>query len=120
MNLPLVHWLSRPMARLLRWTFMGRAPLGPVGTPGACTGLPRPGKKREPRPSVRLSLDVLETRWVPDDLLSMMRPAASAVGFSIFSAVILGHDANQQSLPPAPATDGGGGSSAADRSPDNI
>jgi RHS repeat-associated protein len=89
---------------------MSRAPLGPIA--GALPGLPPPGKKRPPRPPVQLSLEMYETRWVPQDLVSIIRPASTAVGFSLFDYAVLGHRDDLQSDPPAPAPNGAGDASS--------
>ncbi len=117
MSLPIVRWLSRPLARFLRWTVMARARLWTAGMEGSFAGLPRAANKRR---EVKLSLEMMETRFVPQDVLSIMRPAAHAVGFSVVSSLLLGHDTEQPSLPPAPVTGGGGRGDAGVFLSDNL
>ncbi len=114
MTLPLVRWFSRPLARFLRGSFIDRARLLVTALHGACTGLPHPGKKRPPRPNVRLQLDVLETRWVPQDMLSIIRPVVNSVGFSIVGTWMLGHDPALPNVPDVTPSGGGGGGAGSD------
>jgi hypothetical protein len=120
MSLPLLGWLSRPLARLFRWTWMGRLPLWPAGQEGAVAGLPLPGKKRPPRPDTQLSLAPLEERWVPQDLLSLIRSGTSAVGISVIGEMVLGHDVNQTPTPAAPLPAAGRTTAKPDGSPDDL
>jgi RHS repeat-associated protein len=120
MSLPVLGWLSRPLARLLRWTWMGRLPLWPVGQQGAFAGLPRRGKKRPPRPDVKLSLEMMEQRWVPQDMLGVIRSGTNAVGVSVIGSLLLGHNVDQPSLLAAPAPGVGSSTTQPDVSHDNA
>jgi hypothetical protein len=109
MTLPLVRWFSRPLTRFLRGSFSDRVRLWAEVLHRACTGMPHPGKKRPARPNVRLDIDVLETRWVPQDMLSIIRPVINSVGFSIVGTWMLGHDPAFPNVPDVTPTGGGGG-----------
>ncbi len=117
MCLPIVRWLSRPLVRFMRGSFIDRGRRWAAGLQDAWTGLPRAANKRR---EVKLSLEMMETRFVPQDVLSIMRPAAHAVGFSVVISLLLGHDTEQPSLPPAPATGGGGWGDAGVFLSDNL
>jgi RHS repeat-associated protein len=99
---------------------MGRLPLWPAGQEGALAGLPRPGKKRPPRPDTQLSLAPLEERWVPQDLLSLIRSGTSAVGISVIGEMVLGHDVNQTPTPAVPRPTAGSTTAKPDGSADDL
>src|ERR1700722_5449759 len=86
MSLPLYRWLSRPLSRFLRCTWMSRLLLGPAGIGG--TAWFGKGKTARPKAETRLSLEQLETRFVPQDMLGVLHTGMSIAGAPVLMGTI--------------------------------
>src|SRR5262245_42975889 len=106
-------WLSRPLARFFRLTWLSRVPL--LWRAGLSRPVsPRPG--RPPRRPVSLALEVCEPRETPDDVLSVLRTGFAAGGLTLvggqfaspLEVFFSGWDARLRGGTPAPAQQPGG------------
>jgi hypothetical protein len=87
MPLPLVRWLSRPLARFLRFTWMSRIPLRPPGWSGsAWLGL---RKNPVAKPETRPWLDQLGPRYAPQNLLGVLHSQLTIAGAPVLTGSFL-------------------------------
>lgn len=104
MSRPMFRSLSRPLARFLLPTWMSRSPLTSAALSGAVAG-----KKKVSIPETRPSLEALEERLTPQDMLGVLRSGISVLGVTLVGgqfitplhALLSGWDDGRAALPQA-------------------
>ena len=118
------QWFSRPLAHFLRLSWMGRAVVWPAGMAGAAEGV-KPQRGTPPRPATRITLELLEERVTPQDMLGTLQTGMSLAGVTLLNgqlltpmtAILRGWSAGQPGLP---STTAAGPSTIARKDPEPI